>query len=59
MKLFKRKEKPAGVIDATLIDGDLRRTLGKEAAFEAETGKHAIWRGKETKAFIKWKEGKK
>jgi DNA-directed RNA polymerase subunit A' len=24
--------------------------------FEKETGKHAIWRGKETKAYLEWKE---
>ncbi|MFX0153305.1 MAG: DNA-directed RNA polymerase subunit A' [Candidatus Hodarchaeota archaeon] len=26
--------------------------------FEAETGKNAIWRGKETKAYLEWKEEK-
>ncbi|MFX1467815.1 MAG: hypothetical protein ACFFB8_04060, partial [Promethearchaeota archaeon] len=26
--------------------------------FEKETGKHAIWRGKETKAYLEWKEEK-
>lgn len=26
--------------------------------FEEETGKNAIWKGKETKAFIEWKEKK-
>ena len=27
--------------------------------FEQETGKKAIWRGKETKSFLKWKKTKK
>ncbi len=44
------------------ISEDIELTQNKgtienlEKIFENETGKHAIWRGKETKSFIQWKK---
>ena len=34
---------------------DLNREIALEKAYEKETGKHAIWRGKKTKGYLKWK----
>jgi len=47
----KREKKPKK--EEKAHDGDI---LKKQ--FEGETGKNAIWRGKETKAYLEWKQEK-
>ena len=37
---------------------DLNREIALEKKYATETGKHAIWRGKKTKGYLKWKEDK-
>jgi len=35
---------------------ELNKEIALEKQYETETGKHAIWRGKRTKGYLKWKE---
>jgi len=35
---------------------ELKKEIALEKQYEKETGKHAIWRGKITKSYLKWKE---
>lgn len=37
---------------------ELNKEIALEKQYETETGKHAIWRGKKTKSYLKWKEDK-
>lgn len=60
--VFKKKyyiedEKP----EETSANADYRENLNKGnnyQRFEQETGKHAVWQGKETKAYREWLENK-
>ena len=35
---------------------EVNKEIALEKQYETETGKHAIWRGKRTKGYLKWKE---